>query len=72
MGADRNAAGVGLVALVAALTVCCALPAVLGVAAGVTLAEIGSPTSLAVAGVLVAVAVLVGWRRHHGWAERER
>jgi hypothetical protein len=72
VGADRNAAGVGLAAFVAALTVWCALPAVLGVAVGTTLAGIGSPTWLAGAAVLAAGAVVVGWRRRHGCAGRER
>lgn len=71
MGADRNAAGAGPAAFVAALTSCCVLPALPGRAVGASLAKMGSPTWLAVAAVVGAGVVAVGWRRH-GCAERER
>lgn len=70
--ADRDVRAGGLAALVVAgLTLCCALPAALSLAVGITLGGIGLPIWLAVAGAIVAVAGFVGWRRRHGCADRE-
>ena len=71
MPADRSSAAEGLAALaVAALAVCCGLPVLLSVAAGVTVAGVGLGSwILVVAGVAIAVAAGVWWRRRRNRCE---